>query len=202
MFITDTIPGYHDDLHTEREKDWICIEDLCSSYCESLGGATLNVCAWWNQRTKLIHFGGQWIKDCQPVYSENEPTDTQIWELTKNSWVNRRMAAHWRKKEKRDKEWSELDKKTKENGINFVYVILEKDGVETKVKQPVGQRMALEALRLVGENLANKISKFYGSKIKSLKICNWPESYFNEWHNGKNKDWDLTTKTKKNRLTN
>lgn len=196
MFITDTIPGYHEDLHTDRENDWICVEDLCSSYCEALNGDSLNVCAWWNKRTKLIYFGGQWTKDCPPVYSEKEPTDTQIWEFTKNSWVNKRMAAYWRQKEKRDKEWKEADKIAAKDGVNFIYVILEKDGIETKIKQPIRQKNILQALQLVGGNIMDKNNKFFGNKIKFLKIRNWPESYLNDWHNGKNKNWDFDTKAK------
>ena len=203
MFITDTIPGYHQDLHTDRENDWICVEDFCSSYCEALGGATRNVCAFWNKRTKLIHFGGQWVKDCAPVYSEKEPSDTQIWELTKNSWVNKRMAAYWRQKEERNKNWQKLEKIEEKNGINFIYVILEKDSIETKIKQPIGQKTIFEALLLVGGNLSDKASKFYGNKIKFLRIRNWPVSYSNDWHNGKNKDWDFDAKAKsKKKLTN
>lgn len=191
MFITDTIPGYKQDLHTDKENNWICIEDLCSSYCEALGGDTLNICAWWNKESKLIHFGGQWAKDCNPVYSEKEPTDTKIWEYTKNSWVNKRMAAHGRRNKEREEKWAELEKVQKEKGISFIYVILEKDGVQTKIKQPVGQRTTLEALPLVGGNLTDKNSKYFGSKIKFLRTKrlfgdSWTETKDREW------DWDAS----------
>ena len=117
------------------------------------------------------------------------------------------MAANSRKDASWRSNFDKIEKDFEKNGVNFVYVILEKDGIQKKFKQPIGNRTFWDAYRIVTGNLISKDSKFYGSKLKKFIFRNYPAQEADKWHKG-DTEWDLDSKfqqvksRKKKSLTN
>ncbi len=177
-FITETIPGYG-----RPYEDWECIEDLCQQ-----GTEPLNVCAWHHKPTNHTHFGGDW-SDCPSV--AGKMTEKQVWEHAGlYSCAMKHRAARARQQAAVMQGLRDTDNYFKVHGVNFVYVILSRDGQQTKIKQPIGRRTLLDILPTISYNIQH-VTQYKGSRIVRLVVKNKPYKYADQWWGRQHQEFDI-----------